>query len=114
MRLIDADALKEAIIELNLDNSSHWSVIYKIDNAPTICERYRSFCMAKPERPKGEWINEHCVDIGYKTAECSCCGERSRLISHDTGFGHKYEYYPFCHWCGADMRKEAENDTTGN
>ena len=35
MRLIDADALKKAIIELNLDNSSHWSVIYKIDNAPT-------------------------------------------------------------------------------
>lgn len=65
---------------------------------------------ALEERPHGEWINEHCVDIGYKTAECSCCGERSRLISHDTGFGYKYEYYPFCHWCGADMLKEAENE----
>ena len=45
------------------------------------------------------------TQVGYKTAECSCCGERSRLISHDTGFGYDYEYYPFCHWCGADMRK---------
>lgn len=36
MRLIDADELKKAIIELDLDNTSHWSVIYKIDNAPTV------------------------------------------------------------------------------
>jgi hypothetical protein len=56
------------------------------------------------ESSTGHWINEHSIDIGYKTAECSECGKRSRLISHDTGFGYKYEYYPFCHWCGADMR----------
>lgn len=59
-------------------------------------------------RSQGEWINEHWIDIGYKTAVCSCCGERSRLIAHDTGFGNEYEGYPFCPWCGADMRKEAE------
>lgn len=58
------------------------------------------------DRPTGHWINELSIDIGYKTAECSECGERSRLIAHDTGFGYEYEYYPFCHWCGADMRGE--------
>ena len=63
-----------------------------IDNAPTV------------ERPQGEWVNEHCIDIGYKTAVCSCCGERSRLIAHDTGFGNEYEGYPFFPWCGADMK----------
>lgn len=36
MRLIDADALKKAIIELDLDNTSHWAVIHKIDRAPTV------------------------------------------------------------------------------
>jgi hypothetical protein len=68
MRLIDADALKKAIIELDLDNTSHWTVIHKIDKAPTECEAYRSFCMAK-QRPKGEWKRDNYGDVF-----CSNCG----------------------------------------
>ena len=99
MRLIDADALKfRACTEYDCKDKPCEDCLdqcitkREIDNAPTI------------ERPQGEWVNEHCIDIGYKTAVCSCYGERSRLIAHDTGFGNEYEGYPFCPWCGADMR----------
>lgn len=46
----------------------------------------------KEGRPHGEWVT---TERGY---ECSECGA---LHSDD---------YPFCHMCGADMRKEATND----
>ena len=36
MRLIDADTLKDKLIELDLDNTSHWSVIQTINDAPTV------------------------------------------------------------------------------
>ena len=44
--------------------------------------------LEKNERPRGEWI---VTERGY---ECSKCGE---LHQSD---------YPFCHMCGADMRKD--------
>ena len=40
------------------------------------------------ERPRGEWITD---ERGYVCSECGA------LHSDD---------YPFCHMCGADMRKE--------
>lgn len=43
------------------------------------------------ERPRGEWITD---ERGYVCSECGA------LHSDD---------YPFCHMCGADMRKEASD-----
>ena len=62
---------------------------------------------ALEERPQGEWSNE-----SKDSLLCSACGKRvykpfiggfpTERTSH---------YYPnFCAFCGADMRKEAEND----
>lgn len=95
MRLIDADALKKTIIELDLDNTDHWSVIYKIDNAPTVepfaevyFETFREY-----ERPHGKWLyNDNFFDC-----RCSYCGS----------YPLEREDYPvlskFCPTCGAEM-----------
>ena len=59
--MIDADALKTPI-EDRIDNipaseydngwnNAIYAVIDEIDNAPTECEKYRSFCMGK-QRPQ--------------------------------------------------------------
>lgn len=115
MRLIDADALKEAVNTKRV--LGRFNTIQLIDNAPTVKtftledieEQYRKglekgLSEWETERPTGEWVEERCIDIRYKIAKCSHCGKWSRLASHDTGYSVKYEYYPFCHWCGADMR----------
>lgn len=47
------------------------------------------------ERPHGEWIwDSDFFAFGnpYGTYRCSCCG------------GHSSDKYPYCFWCGADMR----------
>ena len=82
MRLINADALKKAITELDLDNTSHWSVIQKIDNVPSI---------SIPIKYKGEWI-DRMADKGY--VECPYC--HKQISGGDLNF---------CVKCGADMRK---------
>ena len=50
--------------------------------------------------PKGEWEfdREH-TEFGnpYGTYKCSCCG------------GHSFDKYPYCFWCGAEMRKGDES-----
>ena len=110
--LISREALKKAIIELNLDNTSHWSVIHKINNAPAV-EVYTKDDMTKEylkgyndckemtERPQGEWIDVPCErDLLYNTGikyTCSVCGEHNC-------YGHP----PFCMYCGADMRETYE------
>lgn len=58
MRLIDADALKIDIEENSIVMEGVQSIEVEcakslIDIAPTECEKYRSFCMAK-QRPQGE------------------------------------------------------------
>lgn len=53
------------------------------------------------ERPKGEWIVGEYMDCHSDILPeytCPFCGEVA------------YRKYDFCH-CGADMRKETENDT---
>lgn len=117
MRLINADALKKAITELDLDNTSHWSVIQKIDNAPTVSaslivkdmteEDIKNFAViyqratskgllspAIQERPQGEWI-DRMADEGY--VECPFC--HKQISGGDLNF---------CVKCGADMRKGDE------
>lgn len=77
MRLIDADALKEDIDNLNLFKS--WireEIKAHIDNVPTI-----------EERPQGKWVNVR----DFNKANCSLC--------ESTG----HASYNFCPICGARM-----------
>ena len=112
MKLIDADSLKEYKFTTTHANGLELEDIEvvpvaAIDNAPPV------------ERLQGEWVEKRCIDIGYMIAKCSCCGKWSSLARRDTGYSVEYEHYPFCHWCGADMRfkdelKEAENEFSQN
>ena len=45
--------------------------------------------MKDKERPQGEWIKNE-----TRPNECQCiyCGN------------YDLSYFPYCHWCGADMR----------
>lgn len=89
MRLIDADELIEAI-----DNQDNWLSqmdlaqfnIYSLINTMPIVER-----------PQGEWLHPYVTDIA---CECSICHLQMPIT----------DYFNFCPNCGADMRKEAEND----
>lgn len=105
MRLIDADALKKDIEENAIVLGGVQSIEVEcakalIDNTPTECEAYRSFCMAK-QRPQGEWI-DHSEDYGY--VECPFC---ERLTSCEG----KIDELRYCWNCGAEMRKGDNNDT---
>ena len=74
MRLIDADALLKAIIQMSLDGN----VFDRIHEASTI----------EPQRKKGKWINcNGCF------ATCSVCGDRWGA----------YGVMNFCPNCGAEM-----------
>lgn len=90
MRLIDADELIEAI-----DNQDNWlsqmdlaqfNIYSLINTMPTV------------ERPKGKWIPQTDYD-GFTYWKCSKCGKKN-----------DYEITDFCFRCGADMRKETENE----
>lgn len=112
-RLIDADALKEAIAEFHQKENERlhnplWGSIglnalnRLIDNAPTVPlpdykEGYKQAILdgkTNFSRPKGKWIE------GY----CNKCGVSSLC----DGWGRDVESR-FCPNCGADMR-EADND----
>lgn len=106
MRLIDADALKKALIDshinrtLTFDIATYNCVMHAIDNAPTVepLERIGSICDENcGYRPHGEWIFRSGVTCGgyYK---CSNCGEVERAEKN------------YCPNCGADMREEADNE----
>lgn len=123
MRLIDADALIKAIkTECNpygkptIDFESGKKVLKIIDKAPTV-ELDESFiqsvlnkrCMTvvtneylvalHGKRPHSKWIEHYDSSDGFTWLTCSRCMYKA------------YEDdYNFCPNCGADMRKEAEND----
>lgn len=126
MRLIDADALKEALKAncgtLCNDKNTDWCEYCcphndfedLIDNAPTADESdiqamLNKRCMAiitneylialQGKRLKGKWIPQTDYD-GFTYWKCSECGKKN-----------DYEITDFCFRCGADMRKEAENDS---
>ena len=78
MRLIDADALKEAFkkkccCEISLD---------LIDNAPTV------------ERPHGKWLPNYISQFTNPGRSCSLCNKTVEFSEN------------FCPNCGADMRGE--------
>ncbi len=120
MRLIDADKLPEHKFTRESAKGSDYirgwndAIDTIVDNEPTVItnsvyeaycalldvefEHSDSFWITTPkgkkinfvkERPQGEWITD---ERGYVCSECGA------LHSDD---------YPFCHMCGADMRKEA-------
>jgi len=83
MRLIDGDALARALFDHNfsvpvLENEQKVlsEALRLIHNAPTECEAYRSFCVAK-QRPHGEWIP---VSEGLPDNDGGCY-----LVSLDNG-----------------------------
>lgn len=114
MRLIDADELKthkflspQVKVLGGRHNGKAIVAAYQqgwndaidaiIDNAPTVLHDNYSMGYQDgvkkvlSERPQGEWITD---ERGYVCSECGA------LHSDD---------YPFCHMCGADMRKEASD-----
>lgn len=114
MRLIDADALRarfQAILDRG-DMFCEYDIIGMVDNAPTVFDEKAYSdgytqgtcdCEHAHERPQGEWIKH--IDNLFpeeSTEECPFCHEEQRLVGNDDNF---------CPNCGADMRKEAENDT---
>jgi len=109
MRLIDADALKEAIIEHRYDyveDNFFWTKLFDIiDNAPTVETNEMTqdlidkvnvnVGLAQPikdERPQGVWIKERTSPHGTRY-RCDNCNKVSARGEN------------FCSKCGADMRK---------
>lgn len=94
MKLIDADNFKKRLDNMQYVylQSCYQDVIDAID-----CE----VTYFKEEHPEiqisqGEWIfDSKFTEFGnpYGTYKCDKCG------------GHSSNKYPFCFWCGADMRK---------
>ena len=105
MRLIDADALDEVVLNLNTNRDLGFTrVDYKLIDSvlfefPTI-----------DERKTGKWIKMTDADGVYWS--CSECGEDIPRIAH---FTPQFDLFPrlesidktnFCPSCGADMRGE--------
>ena len=95
MRLIDADALLKAIIQMSLDGN----VFDQIRNAPTIeprCETCEAFnktrlLIPQPQRT-GRWIDH--VEDGY--VECPFCHSATNCDDNISDLH-------FCFSCGARM-----------
>lgn len=105
MRLIDADALKEALT--NTQTRIKYKGVFTvddvrefIDNAPTV-KTYCYFCGQTEhgqiaERPKGKWIiRTEDNGVNYRFY-CSCCNREVLLITD------------YCPYCGAKMKGDAE------
>ena len=88
MRLIDADALIEAIEDQCFEWMHYETVMYFINAQQPV------------EPVRGEWITRYKYsDIRY----CSNCGNEAYW---DTDYGQ--QLFDFCQCCGADMRKKVE------
>ena len=107
MRTIDAEALKKALDEqMNFEENCRDSVFDIIDDAPTVEQNWKFYydhgykqAERDLKRPQGEWeFDSEYTEFGnpYGTYKCSCCG------------GHSSDKYPYCFWCGAEMRKEED------
>lgn len=103
IRLIDANALKEAIRKrLGISSLKYLTeqekvIVEEIDNAPTV-KTYCYFCGQAEhgqieERPQGEWDKRHTELLKY-FVKCEKCGEEI-MTSHKN----------FCPNCGAKTRK---------
>lgn len=126
MRPIDADTLEQTIAEefhgisatgfIRFMRDKTSVEVYNrvrdlINNAPTIPlpdfkEGYKQAILdgkTNYSRPQGEWKEtkyETAIGIIYRQTQCSNCG-----WEHEPPM-----WWNFCPNCGAEMRKEAEND----
>jgi predicted RNA-binding Zn-ribbon protein involved in translation (DUF1610 family) len=92
MRLIDADALKEA----DFQDFSNTDVMNAIDNAPTID--------AEPV-VRGEWVTTRTI-IHDGEPYCSLCGQEAL-----TEYGRRtYIKSNYCPNCGVKMDRESESN----
>lgn len=100
MRLINADALKKDVLDLQdcyngfSDTYDKACIIGVIDEQPTI----------KIERKKGQWLDGHRTGYGeslYWYIYCSECLCERDDDTHDKDT-------PYCPYCGADMRGDTE------
>ena len=105
MRLIDADALKEAILE---EREYIREEEYKIKRDFMLGGLRRALrCLEEAptveERPRGEWINHLDLTEDYcgESKQCSLCG----YTDYNT---RRFLWHKFCPNCGADMRGEGE------
>lgn len=60
---------------------------------------------ALEERPHGEWLDEKFVAFHLTCNQCGCHLRRQKNEVFEGDFE-----YNFCPNCGADMRKEADNE----
>ena len=94
MRLIDADALIEALNKYGFWDVNDRTLAYKvIQLQPTV--------QPDPDtvsRPKGHWTNVSISVSGDSTADCSRCGATVHNSFADT--------INYCPNCGADMRQQ--------
>lgn len=94
MRLIDGDRLIKVIEKAQFEGSGN--IMSIINDAPTVEPTFGLFkdmlCAECDKRPTGEWILHGMI---------YCCSECGRGVDNQENF---------CPNCGADMRKEAEND----
>ena len=92
MRLIDADAAIDAVLELNVEHRVSWvdAVIDMLDGMPT----------AEPK--KGKWLPDN-NDYEHLYYYCSNCQRATQIPRYVGGF-----LYDFCPNCGADMRGEQD------
>ena len=106
MRLIDADALKEAVNKKKV--VGRFNTIMLIDNAPIVPlpdlkDGYKQAIIdgkTNYSRPQGEWIN-HRNDNGHNIADCSLCGKATQWHDEDEDGIPRY-----CWYCGANMKGE--------
>lgn len=112
MRCIDADALHKRIKAKNASNAMMRAMkaecLAEIDDAPTI----------EPERKKkkhGKWIERESgtedKENGFETViVCSCCDFPATTFYSEDCERRTQIRTDFCPNCGADMRKEGENE----
>lgn len=111
MRLIDADALKEAIEKNACRHSHYYDVFDVIDDAPTIepFEKIGAICNENcgGYRPKGKWIEHEDERWGGIWYTCSNCNQNA-TYEQDTYNIWRQKLSNFCPNCGTPM--EVEND----
>ena len=87
----------------------HNDVCYSVRECLNYIPDFKCDCFEE-KRPHGEWLNKNIEFGGICWATCSVCKKISDGEGRDNGFGHDYFYPNFCPNCGADMRKEGEEE----